>query len=156
MKFFDEELNPIMVNRKQLISAVEEKSAAEKRAVTNTMQPIALIFDDYDAFAKTMVTQTSLLTWMQKINRIMAGRRLYFILTMSHRAVNRSLSNEFIQDVARAGVGIALGGSLADADPWSAGSVTTRRQKFPVGECFFLKDGDLRHAVLPEMTEMEL
>ena len=99
-----------------------------------------------------MALQTTTMQWLPKMNRVMAGRRLYFILTLSHRAVSRSMTNELVQDLARSGVGLALGGQLSEADPWNAGTVATRRLKLPVGEGLFIQNGEVIPAVIPDMS----
>lgn len=153
--YFMNELIPIMRERKQLVTAVADRGAEEKRRATDSMYPIAFIFDDYDEFARVMAGQQTIMDWLPKMNRVMAGRRLYFILTMNHRAVTRSVTNEFVQDVVKRGVGLALEGRLLDCNPWGAGDQTSRRIKLPKGEAMFIHGGKMNSIVLPGMGEEE-
>lgn len=150
VEFFTKELNPVMAQRKQALVGAESSGPAAQWQVTQSLKPIVLMFDDYDQFTKVMYGQNEILGWMQKINRVMAGRRLHFILSMSHRAVNRSTTNEFVQDVAKSGTGLALCGMLSEADPWGVGNVNNRRLKYPVGEGLFIQNGQLSYVVLPQ------
>ena len=154
VEFFKLTINPIMIERKQALAAAPAGDKEAYAAILDTLEPLAIMFDDYDQFAQTMMGETEVTSWLPKINQALttAGRRVYFILTLSHDALRHSTTNAFIRGVSKSGIGLALGGRLGDADPWGVGNVTTRRIKLPLGEGMFISEGRPHPVALPVMT----